>query len=86
MKSVELSREPILADVNAECEVGGFKLKVLLIMAALGLTDVPNKRSFVLSEGVARAGIPMAIGENVVNMRGYDRRSTSSASTASTAG
>lgn len=74
MKSVKLGREPIFADVDTECEVGGFKLKVPLIMAALGSTDIANKRSLILSEGAARAGISMVIGENVVNMRGYDKR------------
>ena len=40
----------------------------------MGSTDIANKRGLILSEGSARAGIIQVIEENVVNMRGYDKR------------
>ncbi len=42
----------------------------------MGSTGIANKRGLILSEGSAKAGIVMVIGENVVNMRGYDKRIT----------
>ncbi|MCD6164602.1 MAG: hypothetical protein J7J30_04125 [Candidatus Odinarchaeota archaeon] len=73
-KSVELGREPLFIDVETETTLGGFKVKLPLVVAAMGSTDVANKRGLILSEGSARAGIIQVIGENVINMRGYDKR------------
>jgi len=75
-KCIELGREPLFIDVDTECSLGGFKVKLPVIVAAMGSTDIANRRGLILSEGTAKAGIIQVIGENVVNMRGYDRRTT----------
>lgn len=73
-KRAELGREPLYIDVRTETRIGGFKVKAPMVIAAMGSTDISNKRGALLGEGAARAGIVYVIGENVFNMRGYDQR------------
>lgn len=75
-KMLELMREPLFIDVKTESELGGFKTKIPLAIAAMGSTDIANKPGLALAEGAAKSGIIHVIGENVINMRGYDKRST----------
>lgn len=70
----ELLREPLYIDVDTEAIVGGFKLRLPLTIGSMGSTDVANRVGIELSEGAARAGIVLGIGENVATMRGYDKR------------
>jgi hypothetical protein len=62
----------IFRNVKTETEVGGFKSKLPLAIAAMGSTKVAHSRGKVLSEGAALAGIPAIIGENVYPTYGED--------------
>ncbi len=73
-KMGELLREPLYTDVRTECFVGGFKVKLPLVVGSMGSTDVASRVGVELARGAAKAGIVMGIGENVATMRGYDRR------------
>jgi len=73
-KREELEREPLYVDVSTEASVGGFRVRIPVVIAAMGSTDIANRRGVFLGEGAARAGIVYVIGENVLNMRGYDER------------
>jgi glutamate synthase domain-containing protein 2 len=67
----ELYGGNILFDkVKTECKIGGFKVKMPLSSAAMGSTKVAHDKGAELAKGCARAGIPMAIGENVVITHG----------------
>lgn len=73
-KAMDLIREPIYADVDTEATLGGFRVKLPVVVAAMGSTGVSNRRGLDISKGSAKAGIVNVIGENVVTVRGYDRR------------
>lgn len=75
-KMVEVLREPVYDDVKTEGLLGGFRVRLPLLVGAMGSTGVANRRGLVLAEGAARVGIVMVIGENVVPVRGYDKRTT----------
>jgi glutamate synthase domain-containing protein 2 len=73
-KKEELGREPFYVDVNVEKKLGGFYTTLPVVVAAMGSTSVANRRSLPMGEGAAKAGIILAIGENMLNVRGYDHR------------
>jgi hypothetical protein len=65
-KMLELMREPLFY-VNMEKELGGFKTKLPLVMAAMGSTDIANKRGIILAEG-GRSGMSPTV---ALNCLGY---------------
>jgi hypothetical protein len=73
-KKAELGREPMFYDVKTDVEIGSFKSRLPLSVAALGSTKVANEYGVELSKGAAKAGIPLVIGENMFLMRGFDKR------------
>ncbi len=73
-KMGELLREPLYTDVETESVVGGFKVRLPLVIGSMGSTDVASRSGIELARGAAKSGIVMGIGENVATMRGYDRR------------
>ncbi len=52
--------------IEAETTIGGFKVRAPISVAAMGSTIVAHSKGRELAIGAAKAGIPMAIGENVV--------------------
>lgn len=56
----------IFENVKTETKLGGFDVKVPMIIAAMGSTKVAHDRGTWLAEGAALAGIPAVIGENVL--------------------
>jgi len=44
LKKEEIKREPIFEDVDTKVELGGFRLKYPLVMAAMGSTDIASSR------------------------------------------
>ncbi len=75
-KMAELLREPVFTDVNLECNIGGLKSSMPLVVASMGSTDIASRYSIKIARAAAKAGIPMGIGENVHTVRGYDKRLT----------
>jgi glutamate synthase domain-containing protein 2 len=73
-KAMELVREPIYADVTTETTIGGFRVKLPIVVAAMGSQPVAHKRGLILSRGAAKAGIVLVVGENVATVHGYERR------------
>ncbi len=73
-KKEELGREPLYIDASTSAMLGGFRTKIPIVIAAMGSTDIANRRGVFLGTGAAKSGIVYAIGENVFNMRGYDER------------
>lgn len=55
----------VFRTVKTEVEIGGFKSKLPLTIAAMGSTKVAHSRGKTLGEGAALAGIPTVVGENV---------------------
>ncbi|MFC0002970.1 glutamate synthase-related protein [Micromonospora siamensis] len=73
-KLIELGREPLYADVNTACAVGGFRSLLPLFVSALGSTKVSGADlGECVAEQAGRLGLPMVIGENVVPVTGYGR-------------
>jgi glutamate synthase domain-containing protein 2 len=56
----------IFKQVDTQTEIGGFKVKAPLVIAALGSTKVAHAQGEFLAKGAAKAGIPMVIGESVL--------------------
>ncbi len=56
----------IFKNVSTEMKVGSFNFAVPISIAAMGSTKVAHSRGAALAEGAAKAGIGMAIGENVL--------------------
>ncbi len=75
-RMMELGREPLFTDVDTSCVVGGFRSPVPFFVASMGSTSMANKRRLALARGAARSGVILGIGENVVTVRGYDKRLT----------
>lgn len=66
--------EPLYIHVNSECELGGFKCRTPIVVAAMGSTPVANSISQDLGRGAAKGGFACCIGENIFNMWGYEER------------
>ena len=73
-KCREIGAEPLYIHVDTETVLGGFKVKSPVVVAAMGSTPVANTIGPDLSMGAAHGGFVCAIGENIVNMWGYDER------------
>ena len=73
-KCQEIGVEPLYIHVDSQTTLGGFKVKTPIIVAAMGSTPVANSIGPDLGMGAARGGFVCAIGENIVNMWGYDER------------
>jgi hypothetical protein len=56
----------IFEQVETKTELGGFKVKLPVSIAALGSTKVAHMEGEHLAKGAAKAGIPMVIGESVL--------------------
>lgn len=72
----DLGREPVYADVDTACTLGGFEADLPVAVASMGSTDVANRHGPEIAEAAARAGVPMGVGENVATVRGYDEPTT----------
>ncbi|MCC7407345.1 MAG: hypothetical protein IT442_04695 [Phycisphaeraceae bacterium] len=70
----KIGAEPLYIHVNTHAQLGGFKVNSPVVIAAMGSTMVANSISVDLGMGAAKAGLVYCIGENVVNMWGYDER------------
>ncbi|MCC7146201.1 MAG: alpha-hydroxy-acid oxidizing protein [Phycisphaeraceae bacterium] len=70
----KLGVEPLYIHVNTQTTLGGFMVNTPVVVAAMGSTPVANSISVDLGMGAARGGFVYAIGENVVNMWGYEER------------
>ncbi len=57
-------------EVKTETRIGGFRSRAPVSIAAMGSTQVAHSKGKALSEGAARAGIPVVIGENVLITHG----------------
>jgi glutamate synthase domain-containing protein 2 len=75
-RMVELGREPLFTDVDTTARIGGFKARLPVLVASMGSSSLANRRRLTIAAGAARAGAIMGIGENVVTVRGYDKRLT----------
>lgn len=73
-KRAAIGNEPLYIHANTQRELGGFKVKTPIVVAAMGSTPVANSISQDLGVGAARGGMVCCIGENVVNMWGYEER------------
>jgi hypothetical protein len=67
-KMGELLREPLYTDVETESVVGGFKVRLPLVIGSMGSTDVARKNWEGLAIGAAISGIMIIVGENVCGM------------------
>ncbi|MFW5902873.1 MAG: glutamate synthase-related protein [archaeon] len=53
-------------EVKVSSKIGSFKVSVPIAIASMGSTKVAHQHGEALSEGAARAGIPLGVGENVL--------------------
>jgi isopentenyl diphosphate isomerase/L-lactate dehydrogenase-like FMN-dependent dehydrogenase len=60
----------IFKTVKTETKIGGFNVALPITMAAMGSTKVAHVLGMQLAAGAAKAGIPMAVGENVMTTYG----------------
>ncbi len=58
--------------VKTEMMLGGFKVKVPITVAAMGSTKAAANKAAALSAGAAMAGIPLVIGENMIQTHGKE--------------
>lgn len=58
--------------VNTETTLGGFKVKVPLVIAAMGSTNVAHYKGYELAAGAAKAGIVCVVGENMLQTHGKE--------------
>ncbi|QDU34186.1 isopentenyl pyrophosphate isomerase [Poriferisphaera corsica] len=72
-KMAEVGYEPLYTDCKSASTLGGFEVASPLVCAAMGSTPVANDIGPDTSAGCALAGICISIGENIVNMWGYDK-------------
>lgn len=75
-KGIELLREPIYTDVSTETTIGGFKVKMPVVCAAMGGTQIANLLGPKIAKGCAEMGVVYSLGENIAVIRGYDERLT----------
>ncbi|MEM2174596.1 MAG: glutamate synthase-related protein [Candidatus Micrarchaeia archaeon] len=64
--------EVFFREVDTSCRIGGFRVKVPLVIAALGSTKVAYVSRKELSSGAAKAGIIRVVGENVLPTYGKE--------------
>lgn len=60
----------IFANVNTVTKLGGFTVKFPAVIAAMGSTGIAHNAGADLAIGAAKAGIPMVVGENVLQTHG----------------
>ena len=60
----------IFSKIKTETILGGFRVSVPIIIAAMGSTKVAHDLSEEMSKGAALAGIPLVIGENMIATHG----------------
>jgi glutamate synthase domain-containing protein 2 len=60
----------LFKNVKTATELGGFKTSLPFIVGAMGSTKVAHSRGDVLARGAARAGLIIAIGENIFSTYG----------------
>jgi len=58
--------------VKTEMTLGGFKVKIPVSVAAMGSTKAAATKAVALSRGAALAGIPLVIGENMIQTHGKE--------------
>ncbi len=75
-KGIELLREPLYTDVSTETVIGGFKVSMPVVCAAMGGTHIANLIGPKIAEACAEMGIVYSLGENIAATRGYDERLT----------
>jgi NAD(P)H-dependent flavin oxidoreductase YrpB (nitropropane dioxygenase family) len=73
-KREELGKEPLYVHCRSEAQLGGFQVKTPVIIAAMGSTPVANTLGVDLSRAAAQGGFVNSIGENILNMWGYEER------------
>jgi hypothetical protein len=73
-KMSELLREPTFMDVRLECEIGGFKTSMPVVVGSMGSTSLASRLSLRIARAAAREGLIFGIGENVATVRGYSSR------------
>lgn len=73
-KRNEVNAEPLYVHCDAETGLGGFRVKSPIITAAMGSTPVANTIGPDISRGAAEGGYIISIGENILNMWGYEDR------------
>jgi len=73
-KCEQIGTEPLYVHVDTDTALGGFKVKTPIVIAAMGSTPVANSIGPDLGMGAAQGGFVYSIGENIVNMWGYDER------------
>ncbi len=73
-KMEEIGVEPLYIHCNSETKLGGFTVKSPIVIAAMGSTPVANTIGQDLGMGAAKGGFVYSIGENILNMWGYDER------------
>lgn len=73
-KLIDLGREPMYADVDIACAIGGFRSPLPLFVSALGSTKVSGADlGECVADQAGQLGLPMVIGENIVPVTGYGR-------------
>jgi len=65
-------KEVQFVNVKTETKIGGFKVKVPISVAAMGSTKAAAAKAISLSEGAAKSGIPLVIGENMIQTHGKE--------------
>jgi hypothetical protein len=70
----QIGSEPLYVHCRSETQLGGFQVKSPVVIAAMGSTPVANTVGVDLSRAAAEGGIVNSIGENIVNMWGYEER------------
>lgn len=73
-KKNKIGAEPLYIHCDTHVNLGGFDVKSPIIVAAMGSTPVANSIGIDLGVGAAKGGFVYAIGENILNMWGYDQR------------
>ncbi|MFP4144484.1 MAG: glutamate synthase-related protein [Phycisphaeraceae bacterium] len=66
--------EPLYTHCRTQGTLGGFQVNTPIVVAAMGSTPVANTIGPDLSWGAAKGGFVCSIGENIMNMWGYDER------------
>ncbi|WP_432797686.1 glutamate synthase-related protein [Poriferisphaera sp. WC338] len=69
----EAGCEPLYTHCKSFGELGGFEVNTPLVIAAMGSTPVANDIGPDCTWGAAKGGFICAIGENIVNMWGYEK-------------
>ena len=73
-KRAEVGKEPLYVHCRSEAQLGGFQVKSPVVIAAMGSTPVANTLGVDLGRAAAEGGFVNSIGENIINMWGYEDR------------